>query len=253
MSMQPVISVQHVYKSFIMNSGSRLDVLRDIAFDVGQNETAAIIGHSGCGKTTLLRIVCGFETSDSGCVLIDGCKHSKPDKNAIMLFQDFNQLLPWKTVLGNITYPLIATKTVSCKKDAVSVALNLLEDVGLSDFADSYPHQLSGGMKQRVAVARCLALRPRALLMDEPFASLDDITRGALQRLTGRVCDKYEITVLMVTHSVDEAVNMANKIIVMDKNPGSIMNIIQNPYTATAASFERSQLTQRISDALKLC
>lgn len=224
----PVVSVQNISKSFKQNDGGMLEVLRDVSFDIQQNEIVAVIGHSGCGKTTLLRIVCSFENSDNGFVLVDGVKHVKPNKEVLMLFQEFNQLLPWKTVLGNVIHPLIATKTITDRKDARKHALKRIADVGLNGFERSYPHQLSGGMKQRTAVARALALQPRVLLMDEPFASLDNITRGTLQVLTRRVCEKYGISALLVTHSVEEAVVMADKIIVMDKNPGRVKAILEN-------------------------
>ena len=225
----PVLSVQNISKTFLQNDGRRLVVLDDVSFSVEQNEIVAVIGHSGCGKTTLLRIVCSFETADEGFVLLDGAKCLRPCKDVLMLFQDFNQLLPWKTVLSNVTHPLIATKTARSRQDAKKHALKRIADVGLTGFERSYPHQLSGGMKQRAAVARALALQPRMMLMDEPFASLDNITRGTLQALTRRVCDKYGISALLVTHSVEEAVVMADRIIVMDKNPGRIKAILENP------------------------
>ena len=228
MSELPVVSVQNVSKSFLQNGGKSLEVLRNISFCVGQNEIIALVGHSGCGKTTLLRIICGFEQADEGMVLLDGEKRTKPDKNALMLFQDFNQLLPWKTLLGNVMHPLVATKTIRSRQDARKHAMKRIADVGLSGFERSYPHQLSGGMKQRAAVARGLALQPRVLLMDEPFASLDNITRGTLQILTRRVCEKYGISAVLVTHSVEEAVVMADRIIVMDRNPGRIKAILDN-------------------------
>jgi NitT/TauT family transport system ATP-binding protein len=203
-------------------------VLKDVSFNIQQNETVAVIGHSGCGKTTLLRIICGFEQADSGFVLLDGERHDSPSKDALMLFQDCNQLLPWKTVLGNVTHPLLAAKTVKTKQEAQKRALKRISDVGLTGFENSYPHQLSGGMKQRAAVARALALQPRVMLMDEPFASLDNITRAALQVLTRRVCEKYGIAALLVTHSVEEAAVMADRIIVMDKSPGRIKAILEN-------------------------
>jgi len=145
----PVVSVQNISKSFRQNDGSNLEVLHNISFDVQQNEIVAIIGHSGCGKSTLLRIICGLETADRGFVLLDGVKHVKPRKDMLMLFQDFNQLLPWKTVLNNVAHPLTATKTVKNNKDAKMHALKRIADVGLSGFENSFPHQLSGGMKQR--------------------------------------------------------------------------------------------------------
>jgi len=208
----PLLNVQRVNKSF----GS-LQVLQDISFELGEFETLAIIGHSGCGKTTLLRILGALESIDDGLVLLDGVRQTKPTKDALMLFQDFNQLQPWRTVLGNIIFPLTSTGTIKNRNDAKKIALKRIADVGLTDFENNYPHQLSGGMKQRVAVARALALQPRVLLMDEPFAALDNITRSSLQSLTRRVCEKYGISSVLVTHSVDEAIIMADRIIVMEE------------------------------------
>lgn len=242
----PVVSVQNVSKSFRQNGGGSLTVLRDISFCVGQNEIVALVGHSGCGKTTLLRAMGGFEAVDEGYTLLDGEKRSKPDKNMLMLFQDFNQLLPWKTVLGNVIHPILATKTIRSKQDAKKHALKRIADVGLTGFENSYPHQISGGMKQRAVVARALALQPRVLLMDEPFASLDNITRGALQELTRRVCEKYGISAILVTHSVDEAVVMADKIIVMDKKAGRIKAILNNHNKLTRSAEERASIAGEI-------
>ena len=229
-----------------MNGRGSLHVLDNIDFHVYQNEFVGLIGCSGCGKTTLLRTICGFEKPDNGYVLVDGENHIKPSKNVIMLFQDFNQLLPWKTVIKNVMYPLLATNTVRKKEEAKKHALKRLQDVGLSNFANSYPHQLSGGMKQRVAVARALALQPRVLLMDEPFAALDNITRRQLQILTRRVCDKYGVTVIFVTHSVEEAVIMADRIVMMGSNPGRIEKVFENPNRATQDEAARGILSAEI-------
>jgi NitT/TauT family transport system ATP-binding protein len=198
----------------------------------------------------LLRIACAFETADAGLVLLDGARHDKPTKDALMMFQSFEQLQPWRTVLGNVAYPLLATGALKRKTEAKARALKRIGDVGLSDFANAYPHTLSGGMKQRAAVARALALAPRVLLMDEPFASLDNITRGILQVLTRRVCEKYGISVLLVTHSVEEAVIMAERIIVMDKNPGRIKAIVENTERDSLSPARRGALIGEIIELL---
>jgi NitT/TauT family transport system ATP-binding protein len=244
MSELAVVSVQGVDKSFRKNDGSTLEVLRDVSFEIHPNEIVAVIGHSGCGKTTLLRTVCGFEKPDGGFILLDGERYAAPSKNALMLFQDFNQLLPWKTVLQNITHPLLATKTLRDKSEAERRAMKRISDVGLAGFESSYPHQLSGGMKQRAAVARALALHPRVLLMDEPFAALDNITRGTLQLLTRRVCEKYGIAALLVTHSVEEAAVMADRVVVMDRNPGRVKAILDNP-AKDASAEERARFVEQ--------
>lgn len=250
MNDMPVVSIQNVFKRFVMPDNSDLNVLNDINLDMYQNEMIGIIGYSGCGKTTLLRCVCAFDNSDEGYILVDGKNHLIPNKNVLMLFQDFNQLMPWKTVLGNVMFSLLASKTVASKKEAKKRALKRIDDVGLSAFADSYPHQLSGGMKQRAAVARALALQPRVLLMDEPFAALDNITRKSLQILTRRVCDKYGVTTLFVTHSVEEAVLMADKIVVMADNPGRIVKVFENPNRGNQPQSKIAEITAEIINLL---
>ena len=244
----PVISVQNIEKHFHMNDGRPLEVLHDVSFDVDQNEIVAVIGHSGCGKTTLLRIICSLASADGGFVLLDGSKCTKPSKDILMLFQDFNQLLPWKTVFANVVHPLRATGAIKSRGEAQRHAMKRISDVGLTGFEHSYPHQLSGGMKQRAAVARTLALQPRVLLMDEPFASLDNITRSTLQLLTRRVCEKYGISALLVTHSVEEAVVMADRIVVMDKNPGRIKAIMAN----TVKDAPMEQRLQFVAELLRM-
>ena len=242
----PVISVQAIHKTFKRVENSDLHVLRGINLDVREGEFVGLIGYSGCGKTTLLRIICGFEKAEDGLVLIDGVKHEKPSRNMLMLFQGFDQLFPWKTVLGNVIHPLTSTRFMKNKKEAKDHAMLRIADVGLSGFENSYPHELSGGMKQRTAVARALALQPRVLLMDEPFASLDNITRRTLQELTCTICDKYGITVVFVTHSVEEAVRMASRIAVMNRK-GNIEKVFNNNYRMQSASESQVSLVKEVT------
>ena len=245
-----VVSIRELHKSFPQNNGSQLQVLKDINLDVEENCFVSLIGYSGCGKTTLLRMVCGFEKMDNGYVYIDNKEYIKPTKNVLMLFQDFNQLLPWRTVIENIVFPLLATKIAKNRKEAKERAFAYLEEVGLSNFAKSFPHQLSGGMKQRTTVARALALQPRVLLMDEPFAALDDITRKSCQILTRRVCENHGITALIVTHSVKEAVIMSDKIVVMGTNPGHIIKIFDNENRQNQDENARTAITSEIDELL---
>lgn len=245
----PVVSIQNLGKSYRHYDASQLKVFEGIDLGVAQGEVAGIIGPSGCGKTTLLRCICGFEEPDEGLVLIDGAPHQRPSRDVLMLFQDFNQLLPWKTVIGNVMFPLLATGAVPDKKEARRLAEARLNDVGLKNFLNSYPRQLSGGMKQRAAVARALALQPRVLLLDEPFAALDAITRRSLQLLTRRVCGKHGITVLLVTHSVDEAVTMSDKIVIMAPAAAGIKKVITRPGGLTVA--ECLALSAQIMAALE--
>lgn len=251
MNKNVVVNIKNLFKSFKNSEGEPLNVLHDIQLDIFEHEFVALVGYSGCGKTTLLRIMCGFEKADEGSVYLDGQIHTFPNKDVLMLFQDFNQLLPWKTVIKNVTFPLIATRSAS-KKDAYELAVKRLQDVGLSKFHNYYPHQLSGGMKQRTAVARALALQPRVLLMDEPFAALDNNTRETLQILTRRVCEKYGITTVFVTHSVEEAVIMADRIVVMNEKPGRIDAIIENTNRKNHDSISRTVITEDIVKILNL-
>lgn len=248
-AVSPIISVQNVYKSFTNFNAPKTNVLCGVNLDIYRGDSVGIIGYSGCGKTTLLRIICGFEKCDSGTVYFEGKGKTSPSKDMLMLFQSFDQLFPWKTVLQNVVYPLVATGFIKNKKDAKTHALKYISDVELSGYEKLYPHQLSGGMKQRVAVARSLALQPCTLLLDEPFASLDNITRRSLQNLTCNVCDKHNITTVFVTHSVEEAVRMATKIAVMNRH-GSIEHIFENPYRQQNDCDKRTLLVSEITDMI---
>lgn len=244
----PMISIRNVHKSFDMPEGT-LRVLDGISLDVAPEEFVCLLGYSGCGKSTLLRLVAGLEPVDSGEICVDGVPHSKPGREALLLFQDFNQLFPWKTVLKNVMYPLLATRTAG-KDAARKQAEALLDSVGLADFKNSYPHQLSGGMKQRAAVARALAVKPKVLLMDEPFAALDAVTRAHLQNLTRQICSEHHVTVLFVTHSVEEAVLLGDRIVVMNNKTHQIEQIIENPTRGGTDKESRGQLIARIFDLL---
>lgn len=223
-----MILIKDICKSFPTVTGDERLVLENVNLAIKAGEIICILGYSGCGKTTLLRIVSAIEKPTSGEIWINGKAHSKPSRNALLLFQDFNQLFPWKTVYGNIIYPILSVEKGVTKAEAHERANELICAVGLDGYQDSYPHQLSGGMKQRAAVARCLALRPSVLLMDEPFASLDATTRSVLQRLTVSVCHRYSITAMMVTHSVEEALIMGDRIAIMTPSSHRIQSIINN-------------------------
>ena len=242
----PVISVNDINKSFIRSNGEKLNVLENICIDAYQGEFIGIVGHSGCGKTTLLRIICAFDNPDSGTILIDGIKRESPNKDVLMIFQSFDQLFPWKTVLQNVMFPLVATRISKDRHEVKSYAQKRIADVELSEFENSYPYELSGGMKQRAVLARALVLRPKVLLMDEPFASLDVTTRSALYELVRRVCTKYGITVLFVTHSVEEAVLLSDRIIIIKDTPGKINCILDNSPNDSINGKEQSELVQKI-------
>jgi len=249
MDKNTVLKIEHIEKSFPLGENNQ-KVLQDITLQLKQGQILCILGYSGCGKTTLLRIISGLEKANQGEIWIDGQSYHTPSKDVLLLFQDFNQLFPWKSILGNITHALLVTKSVSDKKQAIYIAESILKEVGLFEFRYYYPQQLSGGMKQRAAVARALALKPKILLMDEPFASLDMVTRHHLQKLVREKCLKYDITVLFVTHGVEEAVLIGDQIIIMKANPGRIGMVLENTYLNTNDSVDKMKIMSIIMEQL---
>lgn len=222
-----VIDISDVYKSFAMPNG-KLNVLNGISLPIYKDEFVCLLGYSGCGKSTLLRVIAQLEKPDSGTIKLESKEMTGPGKDVLLLYQDFNQLFPWLTVKKNVMFPGLKTRMYASKGEAREKAEELLKSVGLLEFKDNYPYQLSGGMKQRVAIARVLALQPKVLLMDEPFAALDATTRSHLQTLTKKVCSEHGITVIFVTHNVEEAVLMGSKIVIMSSKTGTIERIIEN-------------------------
>jgi NitT/TauT family transport system ATP-binding protein len=212
----------------VVKEGKGFQILKDISLSVQQGEIVCILGPSGCGKTTLLRIIGGFDFPDKGSILKDGDEVKSPSADAILIFQDFNQLLPWKTVMENVMYPLSINKIGNTKRVREDIAIRHLSMVGLDDSFHSYPHELSGGMKQKVCLARALALKPSVLLMDEPFGSLDAMTRHNLQALLMDIWKAAGVTIVFVTHDVQESIILGDKIIIMDKNPGRILTTVPN-------------------------
>ncbi|UXH78425.1 ABC transporter ATP-binding protein [Roseateles amylovorans] len=192
-----------------------------VDFDVFPSERFVLLGASGCGKSSLLKAVGGFVAPSEGRILIDGRPVQGPGPDRIAVFQEFDQLPPWKTVLENVAFPLIASRTAS-KAQARERARDWLSRVGLSDFASAYPHQLSGGMKQRVAIARALAMQPRILLMDEPFAALDALTRRRMQDELLALWEQERFTLLFVTHAIDEALTVGHRILLLSPHPGRV-------------------------------
>lgn len=220
------LEVKDLTKTFATDK-SRISVLDDVSFSVGNDEFICLVGPSGCGKSTLLRIIAGLEKADLGSVLFHGEPITKPNPKIAVVFQLFG-LLPWKTALENIELPL---EVLGLKKtDRKHIAREYLKMVKLEGFENTYPHDLSGGMKQRVGIARALALKPEVLLMDEPFSSLDELTAKSLRKL---VLDIWRDPALpthafiMVSHNVEEAVFMADKVIVMSPRPGKIIGEVK--------------------------
>ncbi|HEC56976.1 MAG TPA: ABC transporter ATP-binding protein [Candidatus Syntrophoarchaeum butanivorans] len=200
-----------------------IKALEDITLEVKPNEFLCIIGPSGCGKTTLLRLIAGLDQPSSGEIILDGKKVRSTSPDRGMVFQEFS-LFPWRTVLKNVTFGL-EIKGYD-KQEREKIAKEFIELVGLKGFENRYPYELSGGMKQRVAIARALAPNPAVLLMDEPFGSVDAQTRNILQEELLEIWERTKKTILFVTHSVDEAVYLADRIVVMSARPGRILECV---------------------------
>lgn len=192
-----------------------------VGFDVHEADRFVLLGPSGCGKSTLLKAVAGFIEPVEGEIRLGGQQVRGPGPDRIVVFQEFDQLPPWKTVLQNVAFPLIASRSLP-RGEALERARHYVHKVGLSGFSDSYPHQLSGGMKQRVAIARALAMQPRILLMDEPFAALDALTRRTMQEELLKLWDEVRFTLLFVTHSIEEALIVGNRVAVLSPHPGRL-------------------------------
>jgi NitT/TauT family transport system ATP-binding protein len=217
----------------------------EVSFDVYGGDRFVLLGPSGCGKSTLLKAVAGFIEPSAGSIRIDDKPVRGPGTDRIVVFQEFDQLPPWKTVLQNVAFPLRVGKKLS-RAEARERALHFLEKVGLTAFADAYPHTLSGGMKQRVAIARALAMQPRVLLMDEPFAALDALTRRKMQEELLRLWDDASFTLLFVTHSIEEALIVGNRILLLTPHPGRVRAEL-NSHQFTKDSAGRTDFQQSVA------
>ncbi|CAN7778136.1 ABC transporter ATP-binding protein [Variovorax sp. LjRoot84] len=210
-----------------------------VSFDVFASDRFVLLGPSGCGKSTLLKAVGGFVHPVEGEIRLGGRRVTQPGPDRIVVFQEFDQLPPWKTVKQNVMFPLRASGTLG-RKEAEERALHYLAKVGLARFADVHPHQLSGGMKQRVAIARALAMQPRVLLMDEPFAALDALTRRKMQEELLALWEEVRFTLLFVTHSIEEALLVGNRVALLSPHPGRMRAEI-NSHGFTQASLGGSE------------
>jgi len=232
------ISFQGVEKRFVSSQGNEQIALSKVDLDIAAGEFVCLVGPSGCGKTTLINLIAGFEQPSSGSVLIDGKPVTGPDPDHIMIFQDYG-LYPWRTVLGNVLFGLQARNLPPA--EARHKALSALELVGLQQSMDKHPHELSGGMKQRVAIARALAVEPSVLFMDEPFAALDAFTRLHLQDELLCIWAEKKPTVLFVTHDLDEAIALGQKVVLMAAGPGRVQRVLDirlpHPRERTDSNF----------------
>jgi len=220
-----------------------------VSFSVLQGDRFVVVGPSGCGKSTLLKAVGGYLTPIEGEITLKGERITKPGPDRMMVFQEFDQLLPWKTVLENVIFPLRTTGTLS-RLEAYDRAMQYLEKVKLADFSHNYPHMLSGGMKQRVAIARGMAMEPDILLMDEPFAALDALTRSRMQDELLSLWDETRFTVLFVTHSIPEAIKLGNRILLLSPHPGQVKAEINSVPRGQENSNQAAALGREIHDML---
>jgi len=245
-----LITINNISKTYSIDCEQN-DVIDRMSLVIHENEFVCVLGYTGCGKSTLLRILAGFEKADNGSVIVDGKNHIRPTKDMIMIFQDYNQLFPWKTACGNIMYALKKTGVCKTRREARANAYKILDDVGLKGFYNYFPHQLSGGMRQRVAVGRALAINPKILLMDEPFAALDEVNRFKLQKLCRQLFEERGITIIFVTHSIGEAVALADRIIVMGRCKGNVLADVENKSIKTGNYEEGALLREKVLKILK--
>lgn len=217
-----MIRVEQVRKSFPQGKEEKT-VLQNITFHIEKGELVTLLGESGCGKSTLLQMIGGFLQPNNGGVFIDNATVTKPVRKCVTVFQDGN-LLPWRNVIDNVMLGLTGSKAENRKK-----AEEVLRFVGLEEHFDSFPHELSGGMKQRVAIARAFAMEPAVILMDEPFAALDTFNRYHLQDELLRLQAQKEVSILLVTHDIDEAIYLSDRIIILSANPGRIYETVSIP------------------------
>lgn len=243
-----LLVVRHLNKTYESDWGS-VDALQDVNFNCEENECVAIVGASGCGKTTLLRIIAGLEMQSGGEVLIDSETISAPGSDRAVVFQD-PRLFPWLTVEKNAALGIQGHKS---KEEVETIVSKSLESLGLSGFRKAYPNELSGGMAQRVALARALAIDPKLLLMDEPFSALDAQTRARMQDDLVELWKKTGKTVLLVTHDIEEALTISQKVMIMSPSPGTIREVlaVPFPYPRNQDSPEFITLRKYILEAIR--
>ena len=242
---EPLLRAEHVTLEYASERGI-VRATDDVSFDVYRGDRFVLLGPSGCGKSTLLKAIGGFIAPRAGSLHLGGKPVTGPGPDRIVVFQEFDQLPPWKTVKQNVLFPMLAGGVA--RAEAEVRARHWLGKVGLARFADAYPHTLSGGMKARVAIARALAMQPAVLLMDEPFAALDALTRRSMQEELQALWDEIGFTMLFVTHSIEEALVVGNRILLLSPHPGRVRAELNSHQfsLASAGSHEFQAATQRI-------
>jgi nitrate/nitrite transport system ATP-binding protein len=226
------ISLEGIARRYPAPRGGQTTVFENLWLAVAKGEFICVIGHSGCGKTTVLNILAGLDKPSEGAVIVDGRAISGPSLDRAVIFQS-HALLPWKTVLGNVAYAVSSRWRRASRAEVAERAMRCIELVGLKGAEHKRPAELSGGMKQRVGIARALSIEPKMLLMDEPFSALDALTRGTLQDEARRICRSSGQTVFMITHDVDEAIFLADRIVLMTNGPGALVaEVVLNPLPA---------------------
>lgn len=239
------VTLQYRTPSYLVTATYRVD------FNVFRGDRFILLGPSGCGKSTLLKAVGGYMAPTEGEIKLKGKVLRDPGPQRMMVFQEFDQLLPWKTAKENVMFPLLCTKKLSAS-EAEDKAMHYIRKVNLEKFAKSYPHTLSGGMKQRVAIARGMAMEPDILLMDEPFAALDALTRRKMQDELLALWDGTRFTVLFVTHSIPEAIKIGNRILLLSPHPGQVKAELNGGVTGNeAAELELRIQTMLFSDSIE--
>jgi nitrate/nitrite transport system ATP-binding protein len=222
---QEFLVVENLIKSYPKKDGGKFVVLNGVNLTIGAKEYISVIGHSGCGKSTLLKIIAGLENASSGNVTLEGKLIRKPGAERMMVFQNYS-LLPWLTVRENIRLAVDEVLKKANRAEKISIVNEHLAMVNLTAAADKYPDEISGGMKQRVGIARALATRPKMLLMDEPFGALDALTKQKLQQEVLKIWENHRQAVMMITHDVDEAIYMSDRIVLMTNGPNATIGEI---------------------------
>ncbi|KXS47719.1 MAG: NitT/TauT family transport system ATP-binding protein [Halanaerobium sp. 4-GBenrich] len=254
--MSSYLELKNIAKSFNTEKGKKI-ALKDINLQIKKNEFLTILGPSGCGKSTLLKIIAGFIKSEKGKLLKNEQLIEDSGLDRIMLFQEFEQLFSWQTVIDNISFAVKASaknKNIKLTKRQIKEkSLKYLNEVKLKSYQDYYPHQLSGGMKQRVALARTLAAEGEIMLMDEPFGSVDSQTRQELQQLLAQLWQEEDKTIIFVTHDIREAVFLSERIVLMKNEPGEIIELVDNklPHPRKRSSREFNQLFEQLQTRLQ--